>query len=268
MQLSRYKLTTFLTCQRRFQLRYVTELRWPLQPVATQRAAAFQRGEQFHALMERHFLGMPVSLDENADVRLAGWWESFQKNPPQLANGKAFPEVSLSVPVEDGHFIFGRFDLLILTENSAHIFDWKTERNPRSAAELQEDWQTKLYLALATEGSDALGRSYRPEQVAITYWFAEAPQKSVTLTYDAQQHARNWATIRATVERIGRRLVAPNAIWPLTDNLDHCKACAYRTFCGRDVETEPLDFDSLEASIEDSEREVELEPVDPSLLVL
>ncbi len=272
MQLSRYKLTSFLTCQRRFQLRYVTELRWPLQPVPAQRAVAFQRGEQFHALMERHFLGMPVELDERADQRLAGWWQTFQQKPPKLPAGQRFPEVSLSVPVggidgAGGHFLFGRFDLLILNDNAAHIFDWKTERNPRSEAELREEWQTKLYLALATEGSGALGYTYRPDQVAITYWFAEAPEKSVTLRYDAAQHARNWATIKATTERIDRRMVAPDAIWPLTENWEHCKTCAYRNFCGRDVESAEIDIDTLEAATEDDFREVQLEPIDPSLLV-
>ncbi len=272
MQLSRYKLTTFLTCQRRFQLRYVTELRWPLQPVAPARAVAFQRGEQFHALMERHFLGMPVALDEGADARLAQWWQTFQQNPPNLPAGRRFPEVSLSVPIGGidgggGHFLFGRFDLLILNDQTAHIFDWKTERNPRTESQLRDEWQTKLYLALATEGSSALGFDYHPEQVAITYWFTQAPEKSVTLRYDGQQHARNWATIRATAERIDRRLVAPTAIWPLTDNWAHCKTCAYRNFCGRNVGPEELDIDMFEAAIEDNLREVQLEPTDPSLLV-
>ena len=271
MQLSRYKLTSFLTCQRRFQLRYVTELRWPLQPVAAQRAAAFQRGEQFHALMERHFLGMPVVLDQGADARLARWWQTFQQHPPNLPAGRRFPGVSLSVPVggidgAGGHFLFGRFDLLILNDTTAHIFDWKTERNPRTEAQLRDEWQTKLYLALATEGSGALGFTYRPEQVAITYWFAEAPEKSVTLRYDGQQHARYWATIKATAERIDRRLIASNAIWPLTENWEHCKTCAYRNFCGRDVQTQELAFEELEAALEEGP-EPQLEPIETSLLV-
>ena len=36
------------------------------------------------------------------------------------------------------------------------------------------------------------------------------------------------------VERIDRHMVAPNAVWPLTDDLEHlCPMRGYRAYCGR-----------------------------------
>lgn len=132
-------------------------------------------------------------------------------------------------------FLYGRFDLLILGENEAQIIDWKTERQPRSAQTLQNDWQTRLYWAMVVEGSAALGHRYTPEQVSMTYWFARAPEKSVTLRYSAQQHAKTWAELQATVEQLDSRLESPLAIWPLTENWKTCENCGYRPLCNRTI---------------------------------
>lgn len=257
--LSRYKLITFLICQRRFQLRYVTRLPWPAPPNTASLTIAFERGEQFHRLLEQYFLGLPVSLPAEADDRFRQWWEDFQATPPAIPPGRRYPEMSLSVPL-GGHLLFGRFDLLVVGDMTAHIYDWKTEREPRSAETLAADWQTRLYLALVAEGGAALGRVIPPEQIAITYWFANAPQHSVTLHYDDNTHAQVWAELTAAVQRIERRLVAPTAIWPLTDDWAECARCGYRAYCGRHVP--PVKVEE-EAVLIDEAAEVELEPEAP-----
>ncbi|MCO5205816.1 MAG: hypothetical protein M9928_12330 [Anaerolineae bacterium] len=63
------------------------------------------------------------------------------------------------------------------------------------------------------------GRSYAPDQIALTYWFANAPQQSVTLRYHADWHQRNLADLTALVEHIDRHMVAPEPVRPLTDDL-------------------------------------------------
>ena len=264
--LSRNKLRSFLECQRRFQLRYVHKLAWPAQPAGAALSAALERGQQFHRLLEQHFLGFDVAVSAETDSNVIAWWQAFKRTPPHLPDGERFPEMALSVPIapidgDGGHYLFGRFDLLILSETGGHIFDWKTERNPRSAAQLRDDWQTRLYLTLLVEGAGGLGRQYKPEQMAITYWFAEAPEKSVTIRYDATQHTRNLAELKALVERVDRRMVAPNAIWPLTESLDTCRFCEFRSYCGRDVAVADPDLESAEMALEDASFELQLEPV-------
>lgn len=260
LTLSRGKLTTFLTCQRRFQLRHVTRLPWPDPPVSDETAAALLRGSLFHQMVERHFLGMPDFVPEDTEANVLRWWETFRREPPRLLDGGRFPEASMTVAVGEMH-LFGRFDLLITNDTAAHIYDWKTERLPRSEWKLREDWQTRLYLALIVEGADALGHTYRPDEVAITYWFAEAPEQSVTIRYTTEWHRQNWAEIKATVGRIKRRLAAVDAIWPLTDDLHVCGSCHYRAYCGREMVVEEAPpVDEWEMMWEDSAETTELEP--------
>ena len=192
-------------------------------------------------MMEQHFLGFDVELPPDLvdDMRL--WWRNFELHPPDIPStdeGEYRPEMSLTVPVGK-HFLYGICDLLVLSDTAVHIVDWKTERNPRSAETLQNEWQTRLYLMMLAEGGTALGRTYAPEQIKLTYWFARAPEKSVTIHYDTVQHTRNWAELTAEVERIERRLAVPNAIWPLTDDWSKCETCRFQGFCGRVQDVRP-----------------------------
>ena len=260
LTLSRGKLVSFLNCQRRFQLRHVTELPWPSAPVAPETAEALLRGSLFHQMAERRFLGMPDFVPEDIDPDVRRWWEVFQRRGPRLPDGDRFPEASMTVTAGE-MYLFGRFDLLITSDTAAHIYDWKTERLPRTEWQLRADWQTRLYLALVVEGADALGRSYRPDDVAMTYWFAEAPDQSVTIRYNSEWHRQNWAEIKATIGRIERRLASPDAEWPLATDWELCASCGYRTFCGRD--TQPAidpSAEVLEMMLEDSAELSELEP--------
>jgi len=231
---SRYKLTTFLACQRRFQLHYVRELPWPAEPADEAWREASRRGRAFHRMLHRHFLNLPVEEPAGADPTLRRWWRTFHEQGPSLPSGERRPEETLTVPI-DGHLLSGRFDLLILSGERAHIFDWKTEARPRSATALRDDWQTVLYLALLVEGGQALrpgGRPLDPEKVALTYWFVQAPQATVTVPYSREAHAQNWQRLTDLVGRIDVRL-SEEGPWPLTDDWGECGRCAYRVFCGR-----------------------------------
>lgn len=243
--LSRNKLNVFAACQRQFQLRYVSRLAWPNAPIPANIETAWQKGAIFHRLLEHHFLGMPTHLPPDADSDVAAWWRTFQTQPPNLPHGKLFPEFSLTVPIGQ-HAIFGRFDLLITNPTEAHIFDWKTERTPRTATELREDWQTRLYLAMLIEGSEALGHAYAPEQVAITYWFARDPKQSVTIRYNSAEHTKTLAELTTTTTQLDRRLVAADAVWPLTENLTTCARCGFRSYCDRNEPPAPLNEYDLE----------------------
>ncbi|MEW5985725.1 MAG: PD-(D/E)XK nuclease family protein [Chloroflexota bacterium] len=243
LALGRRQLADFVACQRRFQLRHVQQLVWPAAPLAESITQARQLGQQFHQLLERHFLGLPVADDLTAaEEPLPGWWAVFQQQGPTLPAGRRLPEVGLTVPV-GRTLLSGRFDLLILGEDSAYLYDWKTETRPRPAAELAEDWQTRLYLALLTEGGAALrpdGQPLDPDHLTMTYWYVREPAATVTLSYSQAQHATNWASIQALVEQIDQQL-ASQAILPLTDDWTECGRCAYAAYCRRTVTAASLD---------------------------
>jgi hypothetical protein len=229
---SRQKLRTYLTCQRRFQLRYLRHLSWPVAPQEAQWRDAAKRGQAFHQLLERHFLGLAV--DPGRDAQINRWWETFSQSGPDIPPGVRLPEINITVPIGN-HLLTGRFDLLVLNGPAGHIFDWKTEQHPRSTADLVADWQTRLYLAILAEGGAALlpgSQAFDPDLIKLTYWFVQAPQHTATLTYSRAQHEVNWAEIKLLVTEIGEK-PASEAPWPLTDNWSACGRCAYQVFCGR-----------------------------------
>lgn len=239
LSLSRAKLVDFLTCQRRFQLRHLQQLVWPAERLNEPNQAALERGQAFHQLVERHYLGLetPESILNLLDADVRRWWFAFlshgPKHPPHQS---LLAEMSLTVTIA-AQTLLGRFDLIAIDKNTSphvHIYDWKTGK-PRSAEDLRTDWQTRLYLLLVVAGRDALGLPHlQPEEVAITYWYARQPAQAITLRYDAAMHGRDLADLTAIIHQINNQLAEPpTAVWPLTDNLEACTTCRYKNYCGR-----------------------------------
>lgn len=259
VRLSRAPIHTFLLCARRYFYRYVAHTPWPDTPLSDETETAVLRGQQFHQLIERHFLGLPVATQ---DAALQHWWRQFERYLPQLPDGQRLTELTLTIPIgvaqPSGHqyLLNGRFDLIIVGAGRAHIFDWKTG-TPQDESQLRRDWQTRLYLAMLSAGSAALtpqlNTPLTPEQVAITYWYVQQPDAPRTITYSRQQHEQNWAELEAIVAQIDREMVAQT--WPLTDDWSACRRCAYQVLCGRqaagtavsaiDADDEPAPLDTL-----------------------
>ncbi|MBK7177911.1 MAG: PD-(D/E)XK nuclease family protein [Chloroflexi bacterium] len=266
--LSQGKLEAFLACRRRFYLRSLRRLPWPAAPLGDESEEALARGQQFHRVMERHFLGLGIAPEEIDDGRVQHWQRQFQASGPAIPDGQLLPEHRLTVPV-GRHLLLGRFDLLVVGEADgrafAHIFDWKTGK-ARREADLRQNWQTRLYLALLAEGGGALraqggnGRSLSPDRVSITYWYAAEPDTPRTIRYTSAWHAQNWADIQAIVAQIDAALAQDN--WPLTDDWDECRRCAYQVYCGRQTAGhDPLTATEEEES--DELTDLSLEPQTP-----
>lgn len=240
LTLSQYKLANFLACQRRFQLRSLRRLPWPTSPLPERTELVLQQGQDFHQLLERHFLGLTASQAAIEDGRIQQWWQTFQTHNPVQAlppNARFLPETGLTVPLGN-HLLYGRFDLLVIGEDEANrpyanVFDWKTGR-PIEPADLKARWQTRLYLALLAKGGNAFWPqkiSLAPEKISLTYWFVQEPDTSVTISYSAAEHAANWAELQQIAAQLDAALALDT--WPLTDDWSQCRECAYQIYCGR-----------------------------------
>ncbi len=236
LTLSQARFLAFLTCRRRFQLRYLDRLAWPDTPLTPNQRTAVQRGQDFHQLLERFFLGFPIHDRDIPDPQLQLWWKQFEQYLLPLPHGRKMPELRLTVPVGH-HFLAGRFDLIVIDaaedQPAVHIYDWKTSR-PLPILELQDAWQSKLYLAMVAESKHALiaGHSpLAPEQIKLTYWYVTDPLAPRTISYDQVQHEKNWVEIQRLVAEIDS--CQEKDEWPLTDNWSHCRSCAYWAYCGR-----------------------------------
>jgi hypothetical protein len=232
LTLTSQHLATFLDCRRQFQLRYRQRFPWPARPQDEEQQLAVERGLQFHQMAHRHFLGLPVA-PPGADPLLAEWWQRFVATGPVLPPGQRLPELTVTVPL-GRRLLSGRIDLLVLGENAAHIFDWKTGPLPDEAT-LRSDWLTWLYPALVVAAGPALHPSaqpVRPEHISLTYWSAVAPAAPLRLAYDAATHEYVWQQLLAVAAELDDLDREPD-IWPLTRELSICSACRYRVLCGR-----------------------------------
>ncbi len=234
--LDRSALAAFEICPRRFQLRYLTKLPWPASPLDRSQSQAVERGRQFHRLIERHFLGLPIQAADIADEVVRDWWRRFTQSALAIPAGDQWPEHRLTIPAGD-NFLTGRFDLLVLGERDGEpfvqIFDWKTSR-PRSTTNLEKEWQTRLYMALAAESGTVLSTGREPlsaDRVSLTYWYAGEADQPREVNYSKAKHRENWSQIQALVTKIDAQ--DPDEIWPLTEDWRQCRTCSYQTYCGR-----------------------------------
>lgn len=236
VKLGRAKIVDYLACPRRFQLRYLERSPWPAGRQDPKGERSRELGQRFHTVLHRHFLGIPQGDEVHSVPELRRWWRLFQTFEPQIPAGQMKPELSLSVPI-GGLSLTGRFDLLVVTSDAVsgegvHIFDWKTYGRARSTEELRRDLQSKIYLALVAESGDVLGRKVRPENVTLTYWFATDPPVVVKISYGRREHFENWSYLKSVADEIESRLESMDP-WPLTDELEECRRCAFQILCGR-----------------------------------
>jgi hypothetical protein len=232
LTLTRQQLETFVACRRRFQLRYAEPYPWPQAPHDLLLKQALQRGEQFHRMLHRHFLGLPVSVPGD-DALLASWWRRFEEADLDLPTGLHLPELAITVPA-GSHLLTGRLDLLVLHDGKAHIFDWKTGKVPGEAA-LRDRWQTWFYAALVAAAGTALPAQQQPiapEDITITYWSPLSPVEPVRLAYSAAVHDQTWRTLLELFADIDVATQTAG-IWSLTADLALCARCRYRVLCGR-----------------------------------
>jgi hypothetical protein len=225
-------LDTYLGCQRRFQLQVEERYPWPAPPLDGERQQASARGQQFHQMAHRHFLGLPVSAP-GGDPLLEQWWQRFQETVLPLPSGRCLPELTVTVPL-GRHLLTGRLDLLLFHDGQALIFDWKTTPLPDEAS-LRAEWQSLLYPTLVVAAGAAIhpeGRPIAPDDLTMIYWSAARPDEAIKLAYSAAAHSQTWQRLLELADEIDAARQNPG-IWPLTDDLALCSRCRYRVLCGR-----------------------------------
>jgi hypothetical protein len=257
LTLTGYYLATFQACRRRFQLQVEEQFPWPVPPQDDRQRLAIARGQQFHQMAHRHFLGLPVA-PAGGDPALDKWWRQFQEMVLPLPDGVCLPELTITVPL-GRHLLSGRLDLLLLHENQARIFDWKTAPLPAEQI-LRAEWQSLIYPALVVATGAAIhpdGRSIAPQEVSLTYWSAVQPEESVRLSYSAAELERNWQQLLALAAEIDEARALPG-LWPLTNDLAVCSRCRYRVLCGRQ-------FVAPNRAAEEEDQGLLREPLEPYL---
>ena len=249
--LSQSSLQDYADCKRRFQLRYLDQLKYPAleSEPALENEKHQQEGEYFHRLVQQSLLGLPDDkLSRLANTpNLARWWENFHAHHPTFNGYAIYPEHSLSAPLGSLRLV-AKYDLIALRDGQALIYDWKTYRKRPRNEFLITRWQTCVYRALLSVAGGFLngGQPIAPERIEMVYWFADYPTEAASFTYNGIQFKRDWKALTELANEIS---AASN--YPQTADRQKCVYCPYRSYCDRG--TQAGDFTEAEAEKEAEE---------------
>jgi hypothetical protein len=262
-QFSQQSLQDYVDCARRFQLKYVLGQRWPAieQEPVEEREDFLERGSQFHLLVQRHLMGIPIEKLTPQDEQLKRWWDAYLDYPLlDLPTTHLYPEIMLSTPVGDQRLL-AKFDLLAIDPGERMVIvDWKTSQKRPDRQRLARRLQTRVYPFVAVEaGKQLFGGTVEPEQISLIYWFAEAPLKPEIFTYTFDQHEENRTYLSDLIQEVLNR---GDAEWPLTGNRQFCHYCIYRSLCDRGVQAGRMGEIDIENDVVSFDFEFDLDQID------
>lgn len=183
--LSQSQLTLFQTCPPQFQRVYLEKYD-SINNLTMEEKSKW--GKQFHLLMQQYNLGLNINLIQNDDSELVNSVKSLICETADIWQDTKIKlrEAEYQLNYKLGKYLFSViYDLLVLYEDKAIIFDWKTFFDQEKERKIKENWQTKLYLYILAENFN-----YYPEQISFIYWFVKLPNKpkSLIINYNKQKH--------------------------------------------------------------------------------
>jgi CRISPR/Cas system-associated exonuclease Cas4 (RecB family) len=236
--LSQSSLQDYVDCSLRFKLRYLERLSYPAMESepALENEKHQQEGEYFHRLLQQYLIGIPsdqISRLANTP-NLQRWLENFLADPglQEIREGASlFPESNLSAPL-GRHRLLAKYDLIVVKDGKATIYDWKTYRKRPRDEWLSARMQTRVYRSLLVQAGAHLnkGQPFAPEQIEMIYWFADFPGDPARFPYNSAQYQRDWDLLVKLSDEIDSA-----SSYPQTDDRQKCTYCTYRSYCERGV---------------------------------
>lgn len=263
---SQSSLQDYDECPRRFELRYIKNLRYPA--LVTENALAYEeqkrRGDRFHKMIQQYLLGVPADLLAKSlgDDELAGWWQTFMDVGLSGLPPKRYVETTLQTYLQ-GYRLTAKYDLLAIEPSrQAVIMDWKTTSYvppPEEEHILKNCLQTTVYrYVLAQAGAYLYGETIPPENIRMIYFFAARDGQRITFDYSMRQMQADEDKLLKLIGDIQRE-----RIFPLTEQQEkHCRYCRFRSHCNRGDRAgnwNKADFD--EESFDDEGFEIDFDQI-------
>lgn len=252
-------LQDYVTCPRRFALRYIQQQKWPAveSEPARERERHMQQGADFHHMIHQHLSGVPeaVLTPRGSEEPLRRWWAAYLQHGLTGLPAQRHAELVLSAPLA-GHRLLAKYDLIAVEPGEKLVIvDWKTSLRVPKQAQAAARMQTLVYPYVLVEAGFYLNgeQPVSPEQVTMVYWYAEAPDQPHVFAYDTAAHKSAREELRDLITEIQTR-----DGFDLTTDESRCRFCAYRSLCDRGIEAgdeseldveaddipdDPLDFD-------------------------
>ena len=245
IRLSQAQLNLLEVCPPQFQRVYLEQLSLPMSPDLQENLLW---GNQFHQLMQQHFLELPLESILDMDQDLKKIVDALLNSVDEKHNlsSQSWREAEHYLSLEKANYLLtAMYDLLIINENQAEILDWKTYLKPQNKHHLANNWQTKLYLYLLAETSE-----YLPEQISMTYWFVKIPHEPQCLTveYNEQLHQKTTLELENLLTNLDNYLLDFNQN---NINLPHHQTCENNCPYHKSCFLEKGNFNNLEEQSSD-----------------
>ncbi len=249
-QFSQASLQDFVDCPRRFQLRYLMELRWPAaeaEPIDAYEHR-MELGRAYHRLVQQRALGIPEDQIGRtiSDPELRAWWENtLAYRPIALYGGESesatvWSERGLAGAVA-GYRLVAKYDVVISQPGTrVVIIDWKTSAKRTPDRFLRERLQTRVYPFLMVQAGAELctGVAITPDQVEMVYWFPGFPDSPAHFPYSEAQYQEDGAYLGGLIQRIAQMSADD---FYLTSDERRCLYCPYRSYCDRGTQAGALE---------------------------
>lgn len=232
---SQSSLQDYVDCPRRFELRYIDGVRYP--SLEAQPALEFEehtrQGARFHTMVQQYFAGVPaekLSQYVADDEILSTWWKAFIAKGQFEQFDRKHIEITLQTTLGDYRLI-AKYDLIgFHPSGDVVIMDWKTSRRIPRKDILKNRMQTKIYRYVLAQAGSYLynGKSIPVERIQMVYWFVGHDGQTVAFNYSAQDMQSDEMEILKLIEDIESA-----NYFPLTQDIQKCRFCTYRSLCNR-----------------------------------
>lgn len=229
---SQSALQDYVDCPRRFELRYLLDVRWPAQETAQALLyeAGQQKGQQFHHLVHQHALGVPAEslMATITDDELRTWWQRYLAWQKETLPAERYPELTLTTPINE-MLLMAKYDVVAkLADGTFLIVDWKTGRLQKQAL-LAKRMQTIVYPYVLSKAGNWLndGQPIPPERIRLVYWFAETGE-TIDFKLTGQELLNSETRLASLLNEI-----TTNSNFEKTTDQRRCRFCVYRSLCER-----------------------------------
>lgn len=218
-------LSTFEACAYKFKLRYFEGLYWS---ESEDQRESFRRGNEFHLLAERYYMGLESTLKLDVEDELLNELEILKENHPLKEGWKYFPEFEIRQN-EDGIKLLGRYDLIMVNpQNKIQIIDFKTNKKKLEENYLENTLQTKIYLFLLWENYNLILENARKIRVLeMNYYQIKYEKEQISIKYNKEKHELNKEFIKSKIKKI-EEYDFENVE---KQRVKHCNVCEFKKKC-------------------------------------
>ncbi|SHH12932.1 PD-(D/E)XK nuclease family protein [Tepidibacter thalassicus] len=199
-------IDTYDTCKLKFKKIYIDNINWS--------GDNKNFGSKFHLLAQRYYVGIDTNLDKTKEEYV--FFENLKKFLRRDKN--MYPEYTIRYKRGDLKLL-AKIDLLKIEENKITIYDWKTNKSKLDRYQLENSYQTKIYLHNVTENFKVL-----PKNVTLIYYNPRF-NEFLEVYYSDEKHLKYKLELKNKIIEIVNQKVFDEKLGK------HCKFCQFNAIC-------------------------------------